>query len=62
MTTDNEIIKSVKSVEGILNVCEINVTKLKSKLGDLYSSFYVEIRVSADSIKRALDVYMNAEV
>jgi len=30
-------------------VCEINVTKLKSKLGDLYSSFYVEIRVSADS-------------
>jgi len=61
ITTDNEIIESVKSVEGISNVCEINLTKLKSKLGDLYSSFYVEIRGSADSMKRALDVYMNAE-
>jgi hypothetical protein len=61
LTTVSEIIDSVNFAKGDLNVCEINVQKLKSKLEGVYSSFYIQIRVNADLLKRALDVFMNAE-
>ena len=61
LTSVSEIIDSVNFAKGELNVCEINVQKLKPKLEGIYSSFYIQIRVDADLFKRALDVFMNAE-
>jgi hypothetical protein len=58
-TKAEEIVDSVHSVKGELRVHDVRVEKLVSKREDLYSSYHIEIRVNADQMKQAIDLYMS---
>lgn len=60
-TTVEEIVELVHSVKNDLNVRDVKVEKLPSRQEGLYSSFHVEICVSPDHIKNAIDLYMSSQ-
>ena len=61
LTTAEELVDSVHSVKDHIAVHEVNCTKLKSRYEELYSSYHIAIRVSADQLTPALDIFMAAE-
>jgi hypothetical protein len=60
-TTDRDIIDSVLSGQGELDILDVKVTQLTSRHEDLYSSYHIEILVKADQLKRAIESYMSAQ-
>jgi len=44
-----------------IKTVEVTCSKLRSKYADLYSSFYVSVRVEAQQFKDAIDAFMSAE-
>ena len=62
-TTDNELLDCVKETAAMCNTKTVEVTcpKLRSKYADLYSSFYVSVRVETQQFKDAIDEFMSAE-
>lgn len=61
LTTAEELVYSVNSVKGSISVHEVKCVQLKSRYEALYSSYHVEIRVGADELQHALDLFMSAE-
>jgi len=55
-TSDNELLDCVKETAALCNIKAVEVTcsKLRSKYAELYSSFYVSVRVEANSSKMLL--------
>jgi len=62
-TSDKELLDCVNETAtmGNMKVVEVTCSKLKSKYAELYSSFYVSVRVEAQQFKDAIDVFMSAE-
>ena len=62
-TSDKELLDCVNETAAMCNMKAVEVTcaKLKSKYPELYSSFYVSVRVEAQQFKDAIDVFMSAE-
>lgn len=62
-TSDKELLDCVNETASMrdLKVVEVTCSKLKSKYPELYSSFYVSVRVEAQQFKDAIDVFMSAE-
>jgi len=61
LTETADIIECVTTVASSLDHNDIQCEKLKSKYEDLYSSFYVCVRVDADKMKQMLDILMSEE-
>jgi len=61
LTETADIIECVTTVVPSLDCNDIQCEKLKSKYVELYSSFYVCVRVDADKMKQMLDVLMSEE-
>jgi len=61
LTESDDIIECVTTVASSLDRNDIECQKLKSKYEDLYSSFYVCVRVDADKMKQMLDILMSEE-
>jgi len=63
LTADNELLDCVNETAATCKIktVEVTCTKLKSKYADLYSSFYVCVRVEAQQFKDAIDVFMSAD-
>jgi len=62
-TSDKELLDCVNETVTMCNIKPVEVTcsKLKSKYAELYSSFYVSVRVEVQQFKDAIDVFMSAE-
>jgi len=62
-TSNNELLDCVKETVAMCNIKTVEVTcsKLRSKYADLYSSFYVSVRVETQQFKDAIDEFMSAE-
>jgi len=62
-TSENELLDCVNETAALRNIKTIQVScsKLKSKYVELYSSFYVSVRVEAQQFKDAVDAFMSAE-
>jgi len=55
-----ELVDSVHSVKGDLNVQDVVCEKLNSKFESLYCSYHVAIRVDSVDLKQAIDTFMSA--
>ena len=62
-TSDKELLDCVNETAAMCNIKTVEVTcsKLRSKYADLYSSFYVAVRVETQQFKDAIDAFMSAE-
>jgi len=61
-TSSHELVDCVRSVGDGLKICDVTCTKLQSKYEHLYSSYHVAISVDTADMKRAVDVFMSADV
>ena len=61
-TTAGELLNCVDEVKGDLHVHDTKCTKLKSRYEGLYASYYVSVKVDANDLKRAIDVFLSADV
>ena len=61
-TSSHELVDCVRSVGGGVKICDVTCTKLQSKYEHLYSSYHVAISVDTADMKRAVDVFMSADV
>lgn len=59
-TVANELVDSVNSVKGDLEVQDVKSEKLNSRFESLYSSYHVIITVCASDLKRAIELFMCA--
>ena len=61
-TSPHELVDCVRSVGDGIKICDVTCTKLQSKYEHLYSSYHVAISVDTADMKRAVDVFMSADV
>ena len=61
-TSPHELVDCVRSVGDGVKICDVTCTKLQSKYEHLYSSYHAAISVDTADIKRAVDVFMSADV
>jgi len=61
-TSARELVDCVHSVGDGVKICDVTCTKLQSKYEHLYSSYHVAISVDTADMKRAVDVFMSADV
>lgn len=60
-TAEAELVDCVNTVKGDLHIVNITCNKLQSRYEELYSSFWVEIRVDASEMKQAIDLFLSAD-
>jgi len=61
-TSCHELVDCVRSVGDGVKICDVTCTKLHSNYEHLYSSCHVAISVDTADMKRAVDVFMPADV
>ena len=61
-TCSHELLDCVPSVGDDVKICDVTCTKLQSKYEHLYSSYHVAISVDTADMKRAVDLFMLADV
>jgi len=62
-TSGTELVNCVQEVasQGNVEVGDIKSVKLQSKFESLYSSFHVSMRVNANDLSHALEIFMGAD-
>jgi hypothetical protein len=60
-TKDAELTDSVNSINNDLKLVNATCVKLSARYKDLYSSYYIAMRVDGADLKKALEIFMSAE-
>lgn len=60
-TVQSELVECITDAKGDTKVLDINCTLLKSKYEYLYSSYHIEIKVTSDNFKKAIELFTSPD-